>query len=268
MGQMLKATFHTHTHFCDGQNSPEEMVQAALAAGIEHFGFSGHVDVSPVMDVPAYLAEVRRVQKKYGGQLDILCGGELDNLYPDRNPQGFDYLIGSVHHFRVGEEILAIDWTEEIILHLLNDCYGGDGYRLSRDYFRTVAETYGKGKCDWIGHYDLITRFNGSLRFVDETDPRYLAPAVEVLEYLAKEDLPLEINTKLADRGKIYPGRELLKKWHAFGGRIIFSSDAHKTEDLLHGFEEGIEYARACGFDHAEILTGENGSIRWTEQPI
>lgn len=254
---MLKANYHTHTSFCDGESSPEEIVRAALASGMEHLGFSSHVDISPVMDVPAYLAEVRRVQKEYGDRIDILCGGELDNLYPDRSPQGFDYLIGSVHHMKAGEEILAVDWKEDMFLHLLNDYYGGDGYRLCREYFRLTAETYGRGKCDWIGHFDLITRFNERFHYVDEEDRRYLDPAFEVMDYLVKEGLPFEINTKLADRGKIYPGRTLLTKLKEMGGKIIFSSDAHRASDLLHGFELGIGLAVECGFDTACILVSE-----------
>lgn len=266
--RMLKANFHTHTCFCDGHSTPEEIAEAALGMGFEHLGFSGHVDISPVMDVPAYLAEVRRIQEKYRGRLDILCGGELDNMYPDRAPRGFDYLIGSVHHMKAGDETLAVDWTEDIVRHLLNDYYGGDGYRLCRDYFRLTAETYGRGRCDFIGHFDLVTRFNGTLRFVDEDDPRYLAPALEVLEYLVREDLPLEINTKIADRGKIYPGKALLKRLRELGGRIILSSDAHRASDLLHGFSEGIAAAKECGFDHALILTGNQEKVRFTEIAI
>lgn len=265
---MLRANYHTHTTFCDGKNTPEEIVKAAIEAGMEHLGFSGHVDVSPVMDVQAYLAETRRVQEKYKDQIDILCGGELDNLYSDRNPPGFDYLIGSVHHFRFGDEILAIDWKEDMFLHLLNDYYGGEGYKLCRDYFRIVAETYGKEKCDWIGHYDLITKFNDQFHFVDENDKRYLDTAIDVLEYLVKEGLPLEINTKLAEKGRIYPGRIILTRLKEFGGQIIISSDAHRAEDLLHGFDRGKELARECGFHQTLILAGEHGKIVFKEDYI
>ena len=256
---MIKANYHTHTSFCDGRSTPEEYVQEALRIGMEHLGFSSHVDISPVMDVPAYLAEVRRIQEKYRDQLDILCGGELDNMYPDRHPLGFDYLIGSVHHMKAADEILAVDWKEDIFLHLLNDYYGGDGYRLSRDYFHLIAETYGRGRCDWIGHYDLIARHNNRFHFVDEDDPRYLNPAFEVMEYLVSEDLPFEVNTKLADQGRIYPSKILLKKMKEMGGEIILSSDAHCAADLLRGFEQGLERVKACGFEHVNMLTGEQG---------
>ena len=146
----LKANYHTHTSLCDGTASPEEMVLEALRKGFDHLGFSGHVDIHPQMDVPAYQQEIRSLAKKYAGEIEILCGGELDSLYPDQHPAGFDYLIGSVHHLEAGaEEPLAVDWDVQME-RLLKECYGGDGYRLCRDYYRQVAEAFGGGGCTWL----------------------------------------------------------------------------------------------------------------------
>ena len=39
---MILADFHTHTTYCDGKNTPEEMVRAAIAKGMTKIGFSGH----------------------------------------------------------------------------------------------------------------------------------------------------------------------------------------------------------------------------------
>ena len=77
----LKANYHTHTSLCDGTASPEEMVLEALRKGFDHLGFSGHVDIHPQMDVPAYQQEIRSLAKKFAGEIEILCGGELDSLY-------------------------------------------------------------------------------------------------------------------------------------------------------------------------------------------
>ena len=40
----LKANYHTHTTFCDGADTPEEVVKEALRLGMTHLGFSGHMD--------------------------------------------------------------------------------------------------------------------------------------------------------------------------------------------------------------------------------
>ena len=36
---MLKANYHTHTVFCDGDNTAQEMVDRALELGFEHLSF-------------------------------------------------------------------------------------------------------------------------------------------------------------------------------------------------------------------------------------
>jgi histidinol-phosphatase (PHP family) len=61
---MIRSNFHTHTLFCDGKNTAEEMVQQALANGFEQLGFSGHMDPDIHMDIQAYYREIRRLQKE------------------------------------------------------------------------------------------------------------------------------------------------------------------------------------------------------------
>ena len=47
---MLRANYHTHTTFCDGTSTAEEMVQQALDLGFVALGFSSHVDPGIPMD--------------------------------------------------------------------------------------------------------------------------------------------------------------------------------------------------------------------------
>ena len=42
---MIKENFHTHTTFCDGSHSAEEMVLSAIEKGFTALGFSGHSQV-------------------------------------------------------------------------------------------------------------------------------------------------------------------------------------------------------------------------------
>ena len=45
---------HTHTTYCDGKNTAEEMVQKAIELGFKSLGFSGH---APMPDsIPAAYA--------------------------------------------------------------------------------------------------------------------------------------------------------------------------------------------------------------------
>ena len=69
---MSKTDFHMHTVFCDGKNTPEEMVRAAIEKGMAAVGISGHshtwFDESYCMakeKLPAYRAELTRLKSVY-----------------------------------------------------------------------------------------------------------------------------------------------------------------------------------------------------------
>ena len=53
------SNFHTHTTFCDGTGTPEQMVVSAIEKGFDVLGFSSHSDM--VRDIGAYKAEIRRL---------------------------------------------------------------------------------------------------------------------------------------------------------------------------------------------------------------
>ena len=37
--------YHTHTTFCDGKNTPQEIVEGAIQKRFDAIGFSGHINV-------------------------------------------------------------------------------------------------------------------------------------------------------------------------------------------------------------------------------
>ena len=55
----IKCNYHTHTKYCDGKNTPDEMVQRAIELGFTHLGFSEHSSCSITnaerLDYDAYL---------------------------------------------------------------------------------------------------------------------------------------------------------------------------------------------------------------------
>ena len=260
---MLKANYHTHTVFCDGDNTAQEMVNRALELGFEHLGFSGHMDEEIHMDWAAYVAEVSRLRTAYASKLDILCGVELDTLYDPTCCPGAEYLIGSTHYVDVDVPFSrAIDYSPEVSQRLCDECFGGDWYRMCRSYYELEAEVYDRLNCTFVGHFDLITRFNDQMHAFDEADPRYLNPALEAMEHLARQGVPFEINCGAHNRGRkeeLYPRRSLLKALHDFGGQILINSDAHQTQVLNGSFDVAVLRARACGFTH--VLQLEHGSV-------
>ena len=62
--------YHTHTTYCDGKNTPEEIVLEAIRLGLDTIGFSGHSPAGgcghyALKDVDAYYDCVSRLKDKY-----------------------------------------------------------------------------------------------------------------------------------------------------------------------------------------------------------
>ncbi len=237
---------HTHTNFCDGKNTPEEMVQAAIGLGMDSLGFSGHAPC-PVPtddagmrpeDVPAYRAEVLRLREQYAGRLEIFLGLEQDYfLFPNREP--WDYIIGSVHYVEKEGRQLPVDYLPEEFSRNVSQFYGGDCYAFAEDYFRQVGGVAEKTGCQIIGHFDLITKFNEGDQLFDTGHPRYINAALDALDRLAGQDVIFEINTGAMSRGcrtVPYPAPALLRAMRERGLPICITSDSHSASTLLHAF--------------------------------
>ena len=264
----LKANYHMHTSFCDGAHSPEEMVRAAIRSGLKHIGFSGHFDPNVPMDVPSYKKEIRRLKNRYKDEIDILLGAEVDLLFDVSEASDCEYIIGSTHSFGIDGEAFSVDDTPEKLEALCEEHFSGDYYKMTKAYYElesTVIETLDP---DFIGHFDIVSKFNGGNRYWDEEDKRYLGAALSALEYLSASGIPFEINTAAYYRGmrdEFYPRTTLLKALKGFGGRIVISSDAHNRDKITGAFDRAVEKAVECGFTHTNILLHEEGKLKWQE---
>lgn len=270
---MFKANYHTHTCLCDGKNTPEEVALSAAEGGFTHLGFSGHMDADIHMDIETYYTKIRSLQEQYRGQMDILRGIELDTLYDPSCAYDAEYIIGSTHFLDVPSETpMSVDSTPENLAQLCREFFGGDYYELAKAYYRLEAQVVARTGCTFIGHYDLVTRFNDDMHFLDEEEPRYRTYALETLEYLVSLGLPFEINCGAVNRGRkkdFYPSRFLLRSLRAFGGEIIISSDAHQKELLTGAFDTAIEAALSCGFTHTNILEHDpDGKVVFRQIPL
>lgn len=268
---MIRADFHTHTTFCDGKNTPREMAEAAYRMGLTDFGVSGHADYSfcePGFGMSdavfaEYLKELYQLKEEYAGRMNVHVGIELDCL---GSIQKADYAIGSVHCVEKDGEYISVDNTREILEEGVKRLWNGDWYAFARDYFETEAMVYEKTHCDWVGHFDLLTKFNenpdGTFRYFDVGKEGYLEPALEAMKKLNRQGLPFEINTGAISRGyrtEPYPAKILLRELRQMGGRIILSSDSHSAENIGFRFEEAAKLAAECGFTHTCILLPGGG---------
>ena len=270
---MIRENYHTHTVLCDGSNTPEEMVEEALKKGFTRLGFSGHMDTDIHMDIDVYYQTIEALKEKYRDRIDILTGIELDTLYDPSCAYGAEYIIGSTHYLDLPTERSAsVDGPEERLVEIAGEWFGGDYMKLARSYYELEASVYDRTHCTFVGHFDLVTRFNDSLHFLDESDPKYIGYALEAMEHLVNQGLPFEINCGAYNRGRkkdFYPNHFLLKKLHEMGGEIFINSDAHQKELLDGGFEDAVKAAVSCGFTHRNILAhDEFGKVVMKQMPL
>lgn len=263
---MLRADFHTHTSYCDGANTPAQMVEAAYRMGLTDFGVSGHAYFPYGWDggmtdeiFKKYKEELFSLRERYAGKLNLYIGIELDCLGP---VQEAEYAIGSTHCLKKGGEYIMVDNTDAILADAVDRLWGGDWYALARDYYEMEASVYENTRCDFVGHFDLITKFNQDYKHFDESRDEYLEPALEAMKKLNAQGLPFEINTGAMSRGykeEPYPSKILLKELHDMGGRIIINSDSHRCDSICQQFDVAVKRAKECGFTHSCILKPGGG---------
>ena len=267
---MILRSYHTHSTYCDGSNTVEEMVKAAISAGMHSLGFSGHGTFPHDLryctrpeNFPMYVEAVIACKEKYAGQIEIYLGVE-DDYYGLRPDFPCDYIIGATHYMKKDGVYYYVDYSQEVLQKAIDEGFGGDPYAMTAYYFQVVAQFPQRINLDFVGHFDLVTKFNEGGRMFDEDNPRYWKPALETMEYLAKLGYAFEINTGAISRGyrtTPYPSKRLLQALCDFGGSIVFGCDSHTIDTVCSYLPEAEDFARECGFRTHRVLT-QNG---WQE---
>ncbi len=259
--------FHTHTTYCDGKSSPRQMIESAYRKGFTDFGVSGHADFSfctPGFGMigerfEAYKQELRVLRREFSGRMNIYIGIELDCLGPI---QKAEYAIGSTHCVLKDGEYVSVDDKEELLEDAVERLWKGDWYAFARDYFELEATVYDRTRCDLVGHFDLLTKFNEGYKHFDETKDDYLEPALAAMKRLNDACLPFEINTGAISRRyrtQPYPSKLLLRELHAMGGRIMINSDSHHESTIGFAFQQAQQIAYECGFRRITLLNPGGG---------
>ncbi|MBR5527492.1 MAG: histidinol-phosphatase [Clostridia bacterium] len=263
-----KQNLHTHTRYCDGNNTAEEMILRAIELGFDTLGFSGHsylgFEMSWTMSAEGtekYKAEIRELKKKYASRINVLCGLEYD-MYSQTPIEGYDYLIGSCHGFYMNGTRVECDSNIESVKQDIKEFFGGDGMKYAKEYYRNMAKLYDYGDFDVVGHFDLLTKYCEQEELFDVNSLEYKNAALEALHALSSGRGVFEINTGAISRGyrtTPYPAPFLLKEMKTLGCRVILTSDCHDKNFLDCEYKNSLEFIRACGFD--SVCVWENGGF-------
>lgn len=240
---MPLSNYHTHTTYCDGRNTAEEMIISAIERGFSEIGFSSH---SPIMgedwtmskeDIPLYKKKLLSLREKYKEKIKVYIGIEQDVL--SSNPtDGFDYVIGSVHSVNAGGKEYSVDCSLFETKRAIDEGFGGDPYALAESYFDRVATLYERTGCDIVAHFDLITKFIEKEAYLSEEHPRYRNAREKALEKLFSAPVVFEVNTGAIARGyrtSPYPTFEVIKRIAEAGKPLVINSDAHRADMIDFG---------------------------------
>lgn len=261
---MYKQNLHIHTTHCDGKDTPEAMLSAAIAQGFDSIGFSAHsyMHFAPQYTIakdgtPAYIANINHLKEI--SPIPVFLGMELD-LQSREDLTPYDYVIGSVHNLIVNGEYVTFDRNATIAHSLVNTYFGGDGLAFARAYYEALATLPERGKIDIIGHFDLLTKHSEQAPLVDWEDPAYQRLAIEAAEALAGKIPYFEVNTGAMARGyrtTPYPHPAIVRELKRLGYGAVITSDCHLKEHLSCGYDVARELLLSCGFTEQQVLTAD-----------
>lgn len=265
---MLAFDFHMHTGASpDSHTSPEELANAALAAGLTHIAITDHYEAPPADPNlfpdknPRWLAaaadryreveansqkNIAAVQALTAGKLSVAMGMELGNPLEDlpRTEEliaahDFDFLLASQHTNPGGPDFYFLQRFPELDLMAEMDIYFGELLKI----------------VEW-GNFSSLAHLTYPFRYFPAdkrpTNTRRWDEIINrILRLLAEKGLALEINTSglRKEIGEVSPALPLIRRFRELGGELItVGSDAHTPADVGAGIATAVELAEAAGF--------------------
>lgn len=261
---IYKQNLHTHTVFCDGKDTPEEMVLTAIEKGFDSIGFSGHSSMyyapkngmSPD-GTQSYKDCIHELKTEYADKLKIFCGIEFD-MYSGIDLSDYDYRIGAVHYLKKDGQVIPMDRTQQVVQDVINNHFGGDGMAYAKHFYETLARLPEYGSFDIVAHFDLLSKHSENIMFFDESSKQYRNAALEAMSALRGKIPYFEVNTGAIARGyrtTPYPAPFLIDEFKNMGFGALITSDCHNREMLDCHYNEALQLLRTHGFEEIYILT-------------
>lgn len=280
---MHLTNLHTHSFYCDGKNSPEEMVLAAIGNNFNSLGFSTHGPVDEENDwnikhekIEEYIEVVSSLKEKYKDKIEIFLGMEMDYI-PGIGftelclslMERLDYYIGSVHYLSTFKNgvMWTVDYKIDELIRGIDESFQGNKRKAVEAYYEAVSEMAERFQPPIIGHLDLFNKNNKNNILFDEREDWYGEAVGKCLDVIKNTSSVVEINTGGISRGytrEQYPSNLILKMIRERNIPIIVNSDAHSTEAIAYKFDDMYKLAASMGFEHLVYLT-KNG---WEKQKI
>lgn len=286
---MRFSSLHTHSNFCDGKDSIEQLCDAAYSKGLSAIGFSSHAPLSrkagfhsdwhmPQERLGLYLDTIGRLKSQWAGKLQVFAGLEADYIKGAMAPADFrgrelDYIIGSVHYVVPPHgKPFAVDGSPEEFEQGLYEGFAGRCEALVNAYWDSVEEMIHAGGFDIVGHIDLIKKNNRYHRYFSPEEEWYYARMERAAALLAGSSFVVEVNTGGLNRGttdELYPSIPLLKLFYKNDVPVLVTSDAHCTEHVNGFYEEAYRTLLSLGWTKTVSFEGRvDGKALWEKESI
>lgn len=153
---MYVVDLHNHTKFSyDGSNTPEEIIENAIRAGVNVIGITDH-QFTIGNNLSFYYEYIQHCKIKYADKIKVLCGLEIGTrpAPPESLPSAteqFDYVL-----FECLDDSRAMDFYEFIEWRRLFKCKAGLAHT---DIFR-LGEMYGLDIIKVLRDNDIFWELN------------------------------------------------------------------------------------------------------------
>ena len=261
----MLADYHVHTAYSDDSDYPmEQVVEDALAKGVEELCFTDHVDYGvkedwdcghPIryrdngepyanVDYPRYVAQIKALQAQYAGRIGLKLGLEF-GMQTHTIPQyealfrryPFDFILLSVHQAE-DKEFWNQDFQRGKSQREYNEAY----------YREILALVQGYEQYSVLAHLDLLSRYDEQGVYPYEK----VRPLVrEILKTAIEKGKGIELNTSYRRYGlaDTTPAAAIWEDYRELGGEILtLGSDSHKPAHLGAYIREGREFLKSKGF--------------------
>ncbi len=208
----------------------------------------------------AYMAEARRLQRRWRAHLNILVGFETEacsdalalaqRLQEEFSP---DYIVGSVHHV----DDIPFDYSAAHYAEATARCGSLD--RLYTDYFDLQMEMITLLRPQVVGHFDLVRLFDPDYRN-RMAKPEISRRIARNLEKVRQIGAVLDFNTAGFDKGhgEPYVSASIRCMAREMGIPLIPGDDSHGVDTVGRHMQRAIALLAQEGFatDWSRPVTG------------
>ncbi len=256
---MAVVDLHMHTEYsldADAPQTPEQKIQACIEKGIDvaaltdHFEFFRRKPASENKNVEACIKDAWDAKLKFEGQIEVLAGIELGQIYAASGADDFinshklDVVIGSLH---------AMPNDIDIYFH---DFENLDCDKFLKEYFDELLKLERHGNFDVLAHIDYPLRVMRHKDYVPSFD-NYMDRIQEVLKECISRGYALELNAAGVAGWQKKPGppQDVLYEYRRMGGeRISIGSDSHSLDTVGRGTRQCVINAKDAGFHKVTVF--------------